>query len=149
MISLGDKGDINDGRRDFNFISPFPLGKGLRPLTLLATGYFPPVCQRVGSDSAHYLETPVRAHFELFTSFENIPRPRIQQMTCLAQKHTKWQMIENFLQKREIEILLKFKRFTLFKCCYRPSTKLLSFPPVWSDFVKTSLYGSVCTNCEP
>ena len=80
-------------------------------LTLLATAFFFPGCYGGGADSAHHFETPVRAGFEILTSFEIISlmthqrRPRIQKMRCLAQKLTKWRSIEKLCLKRQILVL--------------------------------------------
>ena len=123
-------------------------------LTLLATAFFFPWLLQGGADSAHHFETPVRAGFEILTSFEIISlmihqrRPRIQKMKCLAQKLTKWRRIEKLWRKREIERFSKIERFALCKSCYRPSTKWLLFRPGWSDFAETGLYGFVITNAE-
>ena len=75
-------------------------------------------------------------------------RPRIQKIKCLAQKMTKWQMIEKLWQKYEIDKFLKIERFELCKICYRLSTKWLSFRSKWSDFDETGLYNFVITNGE-
>ena len=69
-------------------------------LTLLATAFFSHGCSGGGADFTHDFETPVRASFEILTSFELRPimthewRPRIQKIKCLAQKLTKWRRIE-------------------------------------------------------
>ena len=82
-----------------------------------------------GADSAHHFGKPGRASLKILTSFEKTPlilhgrRPRIQKMKCLAQKLTKWQMIEKLWQKYEIDKFLKIERFELCKICYRLSTK--------------------------
>jgi len=104
------------------------------------------------ADSAHHFETPVRACFEISTSFEIMHliryeiRPRIQKMKCLAPKLTKWRKIEKLWWKCEIERYLKIERFALFKSCYQPSTKWLPFSLGWSDFADTGLYGFLITN---
>ena len=50
--------------------------------------------------------------------------------------------------KREFEIFPNIQRFGLCKCCYRRSTKRLSFHPEQSDLAKTGPYGFVITNAE-